>query len=266
MRRSRRDDMTRPRDHATPRSLHGRGRAHTGANLAGRAAMAVVTLSLGLAPVDTAAQGAASAGDALRPSGVLLRADAVSGTKATERRLHARLRHVASTALALAAQRETRSVADTGVRTLNHETLAAPAIAHAATRPRASRAQEPTTRPRTVRGTIQGGMHGLGDGYLLGGGVAARSTNLVFLGDGNLIANPGSGSLFYGSGTLAYQFGSGAGVEPLVGAGMALLKVGNTSAVRLQSAIGLEFPAGFVQMRVLIPRGTVVMLMAGVRF
>lgn len=93
------------------------------------------------------------------------------------------------------------------------------------------------------------------------------------LGDGHVLGEPGYGSVFYGSGTLAYQFGGGPdnpeGSDALLGIGVAVMD--NSLHLNLagpQFVFGLGRKAGFGQVRVirLSDYNTVVLLLGGVRF
>lgn len=100
-----------------------------------------------------------------------------------------------------------------------------------------------------------------------GGGDLSLFGGLRLLADGHLIGEPGYGTAFYGSGTLAYQLGGQAGrsLAPLVGIGMGGWSEGGGGE---QLVFGLGYGAGFGQVRVvsLGQHNTLVLLLGGVRF
>ncbi|MCY4659735.1 MAG: hypothetical protein OXF93_07990 [Acidobacteria bacterium] len=100
-----------------------------------------------------------------------------------------------------------------------------------------------------------------------GGGELSLFGGLRLLADGHLLAAPGKRAAFYGSGTLAHQFGGRAGnsIAPLIGVGMGGWSEGGGGE---QLVVGLGYGAAFGQARVvrLGRHTTLVLLLGGVRF
>ena len=137
-----------------------------------------------------------------------------------------------------------------------------------------SRAQDRSVprpaRTRSLRGFVLGGLYsccgGRGGGLAFGGGAAfAMSPGLRLLADGLLIGKPGYRTGFYGSGTVAYQFGSRDSIQPLLGVGLGGLSAGGGGE---QLVVGLGYKAGIGQVRVvtLSERKMLVLVLGGVTF
>ena len=132
----------------------------------------------------------------------------------------------------------------------------------------------PSVEPsRVVKGFIQGGVYGWGEGagFVFGGGVAASPSpklNFRILVDGHLLGEPGYGTAHYWSGTLAYQAGDpDHGESWLVGGGMGFLGDATSSLSGPQLVVGFGYKAGFVQYRIVrFKYYTFGLLLGGVTF
>ena len=141
---------------------------------------------------------------------------------------------------------------------------------------RGSARQVPHPRLRSTesgvkRFFVQGGLYGWGEGagfVFGGGGTVSPAGGIRILGDGHVIGEPGYGSAFYGSGTLAYQIGSDGGENALLGIGVGGVSEDYYSKAGPQLVLGLGVKAGFAQIRVVSfnQYHKLVLLLGGVKF
>ena len=130
--------------------------------------------------------------------------------------------------------------------------------------------------PRVRRFFVQGGVAGCCQAPVTtalvfgGGGIASPTPNIRIIADANGMGEPGYGSVFYGSGALAYRFGepNPDDFEVLVGAGVAVLTDGHDGSTPPQFVVGLGYKAAFFQYRAFPAEDddTFTILLGGVKF